>query len=174
MTVIFIQMHAFHPNASFSMHAYMLSCFSCVRFFAILWTIAHQTPLSMGFPWQEYWCLLPCSPPGDLLDPGIEPVSLKSPALPGMLFTTRATWEAPSLLYANFQRFICSLLDYGNSLLSQPSLSQFSLTPNDLHCSPSLLSATAFPICVSQFSTEFHNFALVFIAVWKAHFPNVL
>ena len=96
--------------------------------------------------------VLPCCPPGDLLDPGIEPVPLKSPALPGMLFTTSATWESPSFLYADFRRFICSLLDYGNSLLSQPSLSEFSLTPNDLHCSPSLLSATAFPICVSQFS----------------------
>ena len=97
-------MHAFHPNMSFSMHAYMLSCFSCVRFFAILWTIAHQASLSMGFPWQEYWSLLPCSPPGDLLDPGIEPVSLKSPALLGMLFTTSATWEAPSPSLCQFPK----------------------------------------------------------------------
>ena len=97
-------MHAFHPNMSFSMHAYMLSCFSCVQFFAILWTIAHQASLSMGFPWQEYWSLLPCSPPGDLLDPGIEPVSLKSPALPGMLFTTSATWEAPSPSLCQFPK----------------------------------------------------------------------
>ena len=34
------------------------------------------------------------SPPGDLPDPGIEPVSLKSPALAGRSFTTSATWEA--------------------------------------------------------------------------------
>ena len=29
----------------------------------------------MGFPRQEYWSGLPCPPPGDLLDPGIEPAS---------------------------------------------------------------------------------------------------
>ena len=32
----------------------------------IPWTVAHQAPLSMGFPRQEYWSGLPCSPPGDL------------------------------------------------------------------------------------------------------------
>ena len=41
-----------------------------------------------GFSWQEYWSGLSCPPPGDLPDPGIEPESLKSPALVGKLFTT--------------------------------------------------------------------------------------
>ena len=40
------------------------------------WTVARQPPLSMAFPRQEYWSGLPCPPPGDLPDPGIEPVSL--------------------------------------------------------------------------------------------------
>ena len=40
-------------------------------------------PLSMEFSRQEYWSGLPCSPPGDLLDPGIEPISLNFPALAG-------------------------------------------------------------------------------------------
>ena len=35
----------------------------------------------MGFSRQEYWYGLPCFPPGDLLDPGIRPASLTSPAL---------------------------------------------------------------------------------------------
>ena len=35
----------------------------------------------MGFSRQEYWGGLPCPPPGDLPDPGIEPVSLIYPAL---------------------------------------------------------------------------------------------
>ena len=52
-----------------------------------LWTVAHQAPLSKRFSRQEYWSGLPCSPPGDLLDPGIEPVSLVSPALVGGFFT---------------------------------------------------------------------------------------
>ena len=38
------------------------------------WTVAHQAPLSMGLSKQEYWSELPCSPPGDLEDLGIEPV----------------------------------------------------------------------------------------------------
>ena len=33
----------------------MLSCFSCVQLFAALWTVAHWTPLSMGFSRQKYW-----------------------------------------------------------------------------------------------------------------------
>ena len=36
------------------------------------WTIAHQAPLSMGFPRQEYWSGLPFPPPGDLPDPGMQ------------------------------------------------------------------------------------------------------
>ena len=59
----------------------MLSHFSCVRFFANPWTIAHQAPLSMGFSRQEYYSGLPCPPPGDLADPGIEPASPVTPAL---------------------------------------------------------------------------------------------
>ena len=51
-------------------------------------------PLSMEFSRQECWRGLPCLPPGDLPDPGIEPESLMSPALAGVFFTTCATWEA--------------------------------------------------------------------------------
>ena len=46
---------------------------------------------------QEYWMGLPCPPPGDLPDPGIETMSLASPTLAGGFLTTRATWEAPNL-----------------------------------------------------------------------------
>ena len=35
-----------------------------------------QAPLSMGLSRQEYWSGLPFPPPGDLLDPGIEPTDL--------------------------------------------------------------------------------------------------
>ena len=38
------------------------------------WT-SLPAPLSMGFPRQEYWSGLPCPPPGDLPNPGIEPMS---------------------------------------------------------------------------------------------------
>ena len=63
-----------------------------------LWTVAHQTPLSMGFSRQEYWSGVPCSPPGDLPNPGTEPAFLTSPALAGGFFTTSFTWEAQEVL----------------------------------------------------------------------------
>ena len=51
---------------------------SCIRLFATPWTVAHQAPLSVGFSRQEYWDGLPCPPPEDLCNPGIEH---KSPVL---------------------------------------------------------------------------------------------
>ena len=79
------------------------------------WTVACQAPLSMGFSRQEYWNGLLSPPPGDLPDPGIESLSLVSPALAGRFFAcqrlihlpktdgfttsqpwlTSTTWEAP-------------------------------------------------------------------------------
>ena len=58
---------------------------SIVQFFATPWTVNHQTPLSMGFPRQEYWHGLAFPSPEGFLDPGIEPMS---PALAGRFFTT--------------------------------------------------------------------------------------
>ena len=72
----------------------MLSCFSHVQLFVMLWTVAHQALLFMGFSRQEYWSGLPCPPPGDLLDPGIKPMCSMSLVLAGKFFTTSATWEA--------------------------------------------------------------------------------
>ena len=43
---------------------------------------------------EEYWSGLSCPSPGGLLNPGIKPVSLMSPALAGSFFTTSHTWEA--------------------------------------------------------------------------------
>ena len=69
---------------------------SHVRLSVTLRTVARQAPLSMGFSRQEYRSRLPCPPPGDLPDPGIEPASLMSPALADRFFTTRTIWEAQS------------------------------------------------------------------------------
>ena len=55
---------------------------SRVRLCATLWTVARQAPLSMGFSRQEYSSELPCPPPGDLPNPGIEPRSPALQALP--------------------------------------------------------------------------------------------
>ena len=67
---------------------------SHVQLFEAPWTVARQTPLSIGFSRQEYWSGLSCPPPGDGLDPGIEPTSLVSPVLAGRFFTTSAIWVA--------------------------------------------------------------------------------
>ena len=48
------------------------------------WTVACQTPLSMGFPRQEYWSGYLFPSPGDLPYPGIKPVfpELQADSLP--------------------------------------------------------------------------------------------
>ena len=63
----------------------LFSCWVMCDFFATLWTIAHQVPLSMGFSRQECWNGLSFPTPGHLPDPRIKP---SSPALPGSFFTT--------------------------------------------------------------------------------------
>ena len=78
-----------------SLCAYVLSHFSHFWLFEILWTVAHQTSLSIGFSRQEYLSGLPWPYPGDLCYPGMELRSLVSPALVGGFFTTSTTWEMP-------------------------------------------------------------------------------
>ena len=51
-------------------------------------TVAHQAPLSMGFPRQQYWSGLPSPPPGDLPNPVIEPTPTVSLSLAGGAFAT--------------------------------------------------------------------------------------
>ena len=63
----------------------------------IPWTVAHQAPLSRGFPRQEYWSGVPCPPLRDLPNPGIEPAS--------------PTFQVDSLPLSHqgiiFKRYIC-------------------------------------------------------------------
>ena len=66
------------PTKYFVLCCAVLSRFGHVSLFATLWTIAHHAPLFTGFSRQEYWSGLPCSSPGHLPNPGIEP---RSPAL---------------------------------------------------------------------------------------------
>ena len=48
-------MEVYYVYVYVRMHICVLSCFSRVRFFVTLWTVALQDPLSMGFSRQEYW-----------------------------------------------------------------------------------------------------------------------
>ena len=91
---------------------YTLCCILCVCVQSLSyvgpcatpWTVgAHQTPLSMEFSQQEYWSEFPFFTSGDLPDPGIEPLSLASPALAGRFFTTGKPLCA---FYHNLKNFL--------------------------------------------------------------------
>ena len=45
------------------MHACVLSCLSWIQLFETLWTVAHQSPLSVEFSRKEYWNGLPFPTP---------------------------------------------------------------------------------------------------------------
>ena len=76
-------------NSRYNLYVCVCTCYaqllSGVRLFAVPWTIAGQTPLSMEFSRQEDWSGLPIPTPGDRLEPGIELTFLVSPALAGGL-----------------------------------------------------------------------------------------
>ena len=73
------------------MHAQLINH---VWLFVTPFTVAHQAPLSMGFPRQEYCRGLPFPSPGDLPDLGVETVS---PALVGKFFITEPAGK-PSII----------------------------------------------------------------------------
>ena len=83
-----------------------LSHFSRVWLFVTpwTWTVARQAPLSMGFSGQEYWSGVPCPPPGDLPDPGIEPASPVSPALQ-VDSLPLSHWGSPQMLYWQYNHW---------------------------------------------------------------------
>ena len=74
--------------------------------FVTPWTVAHQSPPSVGFPRQEYWSGLPFPPPGDLPDPGIKAAS---PALAGRFYTTETPMASkqPVSLFSGPLRVTC-------------------------------------------------------------------
>ena len=74
--------------------------------FAIPWTLAHQAPLFIGFPWQEYWSGLPFPSPGNLPNPGIELESsaLQADSLP--LSHQGSPYHLQSRAYAVYFDFI--------------------------------------------------------------------
>ena len=71
----------------------VLSCFSHVWLFATPWTIAHQSPLSMGFSRQEYWGGLPSPLPGIFPTQGSNPRLLCFPHCRQILYHW-ATWKS--------------------------------------------------------------------------------
>ena len=62
------------------------------------WTAARQAPLSMGLSRQGYWRGLPCPPPGDLPDPGLNPCLLHLLHCRQILYCW-ATGESPIFMH---------------------------------------------------------------------------
>ena len=79
------------------MCAYLLSHFICVQLFVTLWTVAHQTPLSMGFSRQDTGvdccALLQWIFPTQRLNPFSHPQGSLAEAPPGMPRTTIWPWN---------------------------------------------------------------------------------
>ena len=73
----------------------MLTHFSYIQLFVILWAVDNQAPLSMGLLRQEHWNGLPHPSPGDFPNPGIKRTSLMSPALADKL--SLAPLRSPSI-----------------------------------------------------------------------------
>ena len=72
---------------------------SCAQLCMAPWTMAHQTSLPMGLTRQEYWSGLSFPSPADLPDPGIQSLSLTSPALAVGFFTLRLALNSYSRKY---------------------------------------------------------------------------
>ena len=83
---------------------YCVWALSSVRLFVTPWTAARQAPLSMRFSRQEYWTGLPCPPPGDLLNPGVESMSLLPPALAGGSFIIEPPGKTHMEYYSAIKR----------------------------------------------------------------------
>ena len=92
------------------------------NFFASPWIVAHQAPLSMGFPMQEYWSGLLFSFPGNLLDPQIKPES--PPLAGGFFFTTEPSAAAAAAKLLQSCPTLCSPIDGSPPASPVPELKQ--------------------------------------------------
>ena len=107
--LIFLQINVFTSYVLLPIKCvyYSETCvLSHIRLFEILWTVACQALLSMGFSRQEYWSQLPVPSPGDLSNPGIEP---RSPALQAESLPSEPLWKP--LVFTGFQKFQASCPD---------------------------------------------------------------
>ena len=87
--------------------------------FANPWTVVHQASLSLRFPRQAYWSVLPFPTPGDVSNPGIE---LIYPAWAGGFFTHKPPGKPIN------SRHSISLLNY----IAQYMISPIILYPEDV------------------------------------------
>ena len=84
-----------------------------------------QAPLSMGFSRQEYWSGLPCPPPQDLPNPGMEPRLEETPETP-------PSSRAEGLLFLHAR----ASLSISNARVSAKSLQSCPTLCDPIGCSP--------------------------------------
>ena len=77
----------------------------------ILWIVAHQVPLSMGFPRQGYWSGLACP------SPGIESSSPVSPALQMDSLTAEPSGKSHTINSNHVCKLFCDRIRLGTLLL---------------------------------------------------------
>ena len=113
-----------------------IMCVCSVQLFATPWTTDHQVLQSMEFFRQQYQCVVPFPPPGDLLDPGIESMSplppvlrpleantsswmMEKPTTGKTITLTRRTFvgKVMSLLFNTLSRLVITFLSKGKCLL---------------------------------------------------------
>ena len=102
--------------------------FSCVQVFCNSMDCSCQTPVSLGFPRQEYWSGLPFPSPRYLPDMGIKP---KSPLLAGRVFSTEPPRKPVQPYLLHYTLFSCSVWFNGffrHVLKSITALSHFRIS----------------------------------------------
>ena len=160
-------------------HAYVnLVCvLSLAQLFATPWTAAHQAPRSMGFSRQEYWSGLPFPSPGDLPNPGIEPVS------PALVFFTTEPLGKPYVDLGSLGPFLCShflwfqfsifISTYFFHIFSKPFQNKANSKPRgrqSLKGRFSLLAPSIHPTTVTRFRTWFPPLLLLIMFLCKCVF----
>ena len=92
----------------------MCVCVFSVQLFATPWTVAHQDPLSMEFPRQEYWSGLLFSFAGHLSNPGIEPASpaWQADSLPLSYLWSHGMWWVDLKYSFQFYDYVLSLVTF--------------------------------------------------------------
>ena len=139
-------------------HTHLLMWFYSVAFtlcvlnlFSPVQSFAHQAPLSKRFSWQGYWSRLPCPPPGDLPNPGIEVLLLWKWKL-----LSRVWLLCDPMDYIVHGILQARILEWVAFLLSRESFPTQGLNPGLPHCrqilyqlshkwSPRLLEWVAYP-----------------------------
>ena len=94
----------------------MLSRFSHVQLFETLWSVAHQSPLSMGFSRLEYWNGLTLPSLGDLPNPGTDSPSpaqqVDSFAIVSSEQTDKILNSVKYLIYVKISLFFAKICHY--------------------------------------------------------------